>query len=263
MKRVLEYLNGTLDEFLTLGADDIRFMKTWVDVSYAVHKDMKSHTGGCVGFGRGALMSKCSKQKLNVKSSTESKLVGASDYLPSTIWGKKFLEAQGYTLQENVFYQDNQSAIKFEKNGRSSCGPNSRHIDIRYFFIKDRLGIENIEVRHCPTEEMLADFFTKPLQGNLFRKFREVIQGHKHISTLKSKPPLPSQERVGERNKENVRNEIGGQKTDGRKTDGRFVEPRKPSKPTYADILGNRVPNVRLESERTRGPPLSPLTLVK
>jgi hypothetical protein len=123
LKRVLEYLKGTLDEFCMLGADNITMMKTWVDASYAVHKDMKSHTGGVVSFGRGAIMSKSSKQKLNTKSSTEAELVGASDYLPYPIWAKKFLEAQGYFLKENVFFQDNQSTIRFEKNGRKSCGP--------------------------------------------------------------------------------------------------------------------------------------------
>jgi hypothetical protein len=133
-------------------------------------------------------MSKSSKQKLNTKSSTEAELAEASDCLRYPIWGKEFLEAQGYTLKENVFYQDNQSTIRYEKNGRKSCGPNSRHRDIRYFFIKDRLGVENVSVHYCPAEQMLADFFTKPLQGSLFRKFREVIMGHKHIDTLKEVP---------------------------------------------------------------------------
>jgi hypothetical protein len=168
LKRVLEYVFGTLDEFLILGADDITIMKTWVDASYTVHKDVKSHTGGAVSFGIGAVMSKSSKQILNTKSSTEAELVGASDYLPYPIWGKKFLEGQGYVLKENTFYKDNQSTIRFTKNGRRSCGPNSRHIDLCYFWIKDRLEIENVDVQYCPTEQMLADFFTKPLQGNLF-----------------------------------------------------------------------------------------------
>ena len=50
-------------------------MKTWVDASYAVYNNMKSHTGGVVSFGRGVTMSKSSKQKLNTKSSTEAELV--------------------------------------------------------------------------------------------------------------------------------------------------------------------------------------------
>lgn len=48
-----------------------------------------------------------------------------------------------------------------------------------------------------PTEQMLADIFTKPLQGSLFRKFKDIIMGQKHINTLKTSAMSPSQERVG------------------------------------------------------------------
>ena len=67
--------------------------------------------------------------------------------------------------------------MKLEKNGRKSCGDKSRHIDIRYFFIKDVLRRENIDLQHCPTERMIADFYTKPLQGSLFIKMRNFIMG--------------------------------------------------------------------------------------
>jgi hypothetical protein len=157
--------------------------------------------------------------------------------LPYPIWTKKFLAFQGYTLKDNKFYQDNQSTIHFEKNGRKSYGPNSRHIDIvRYFFIKDRMAIEGINVEHCPTEQMLADFFTKPLQGSLFRKFREVIMGHKHIDSLKPPPPpTPSQERV----EKNIlpADEIVRNGADVRKADVRF---RKPTRATYAAMVGRK-----------------------
>jgi hypothetical protein len=55
LKRVLEYLQGTLDEFLMLGADHIGIMKTWVDASYAMHEDMKSHTGALFPLGKARL----------------------------------------------------------------------------------------------------------------------------------------------------------------------------------------------------------------
>ena len=171
LKRLLQYLNRTIDDVLILGADSLTKLMTWVDAAYGVHRDMKSHTGGAMSLGRGAVMCKSSKQKLNTKSSTEAELVGASDYLPNTIWAKMFLESQGYAVQENHFLQDNQSAIKLEVNGRASCGQKSRHIDIRYFFMQDRIKTEGIEVVYCPTEDILADFFTKALQGSLFEKF--------------------------------------------------------------------------------------------
>ena len=198
LKRLLEYIRGTLDLEYTIGADSLGRVRSWVDAAYAVHEDMKSHTGGVMSFGRGGLLCKSTKQKLNTKSSTEAELVGASDYLPNTLWVKMFMEAQGFEIVENMFEQDNESAIKLETNGRASAGSKSRHINVRYFWIKDRTASEGIHIRHCPTLAMLGDFFTKPLQGNLFRKFRAVILGYEHTNTLTTAAfPTPLEERVG------------------------------------------------------------------
>lgn len=65
--------------------------------------------------------------------------------------------------------------MKLETNGRMSAGQKSRHINIRYFWIKDRTEAYKIKIRHCPTLGMFADFFTKLLQGHLLRRFRSVI----------------------------------------------------------------------------------------
>jgi AAA ATPase containing von Willebrand factor type A (vWA) domain len=196
--RVLQYLRGTLDDKLILGAIDIKKMKSFVDAAFAVHADMKSHTGGGISWGIGILLSMCQKQKLNSKSSTEAEVIGVSDFLPNIIWARMFLEQQGYDIDKNVLYQDNQSAMKIEMNGAKSCGRQSRHIDMRYFFIKDRLESENIKVIYCPTEHMVADFFTKPLQGRLFHYLKRIIMGQEPITTLTSQFWTEKQERVGE-----------------------------------------------------------------
>jgi hypothetical protein len=112
LKRVLEYINATVDLEYTLGADDLEKIGTWVDASYAVHPDMKSDSSGIMSHGTGGILCKSTKQKLNTKSSTEAELVGASDYLPSTIWVKMLLEKQGFSVSENLFEQGNKSAIK-------------------------------------------------------------------------------------------------------------------------------------------------------
>ena len=117
--------------------EDFNVLQTWVDASYATHPDMRSHTGGVISLGHGVINSKSSKQKINTKSSTEAEVVGASDFISHTMWTSWFLKEQGYVMKSNIFYQDNQSAILLEKNGRNSCGDKSRHINIRYFFIKD------------------------------------------------------------------------------------------------------------------------------
>ena len=134
-------------------------------------------------------MSRSVKQKLNTTSSTESEVVGAADYLPNTIWLMKFFECQGYKLRKSVLHQDNESAIRLERNGKRSSSRRTRHIDIRYFATKDRLKREGIQVIYCPTETMVADYFTKPLQGALFRKLRAIIMGHELVSTL-SRPTI-------------------------------------------------------------------------
>ena len=73
------------------------------------------------------------------------------------------------------------------KNGIRSAGAKSRHIDIRFFWISDRLKIEKIKLEYCPTELMLGDFFTKALQGKLFENMRDVIHGIKDKSILDQK----------------------------------------------------------------------------
>jgi hypothetical protein len=198
LRRLLEYLRGTQELKLHLRADSLSTFTTWVDASFATHPDMRSHTGGVISFGRGGLICKSTKQKINTKSSTEAELVGASDYLPHTLFTKLFLEAQGHPIPHALFHQDNESAIKMERNGKLSSGNHSRHIDIRYFFITDHSKRSHIDIQHCPTGAMLADFLTKPLQGSLFRKFRAVLLGHAHVSTLHSPvPATPPEERVG------------------------------------------------------------------
>ena len=171
-------------------------LKTWIDASYAPHPDTKSHTGGCLSLGRCVVMSKSSKQKLNSKSSTEAEVIGVSDVLPYNLCTIFFLNEQGNQVVENELYQDNQSAIRMEWNGRRSTGPQSRHINIRYFWVKDAADREGINITYSPTYRMLADFMTKPLQGKLFKIFRDVIMGVVHVSTLDKLIGPPRKERV-------------------------------------------------------------------
>jgi len=174
LARVMRYLRGTTDLSLTLEADDLRVVKWWVDGSFAVHPDMKSHTGATMTLGKGSPYSTSTRQKLNTKSSTESELVAVDDVMPQALWTSYFLEAQGYDI-ESLIYQDNQSAILLEKNGRRSSGKRTRHVNIRYFFVADRVKAGEVNIKYCPTGEMRGDFFTKPLQGTAFRKFRELV----------------------------------------------------------------------------------------
>ena len=62
--------------------------------------------------------------------------------------------------------------------------------------MKDRVNKKEVEIKYCPTTLMLGDYFTKPLQGNLFRRFRDVIMGKVHINDLLLDPNFKIKERV-------------------------------------------------------------------
>ena len=138
---------------------------------------MRGHTGAGLSLGRGFPLSHSGKQKLNTRSSTESELVAVDDLMPEVLWTRQFLQEQGYAVKENIVYQDNQAAILLEKNGKLSSGKRTKHINTRYFFVTDRIEKGDLTVEWCPTEDMTGDFFTKPLQGALFRRFRDLIMG--------------------------------------------------------------------------------------
>jgi hypothetical protein len=90
--------------------------------------------------------------------------------MPQNLWALYFTKHQGRFLNDNISYQDNTSTICMEKNGKMSTGKMTKHINILYFFCTDRIKKGELSVEYCPTLDMIADYFTKSLQGSLFRK---------------------------------------------------------------------------------------------
>jgi len=68
-------------------------------------------------------------------------------------------------------------AMQLEMNGRASSSKRTRHIEIRYYYVADRVDKGDLRVVWCPTDEMIADFLTKPLQGKAFVKFWDLLMG--------------------------------------------------------------------------------------
>jgi hypothetical protein len=173
----------------------MRLIKWFIDASYAVHPDMKNHTGGYMMLGKGIAYGASTKQKLNSKSSTESELVGISDVMPQVLWTRyflEFLEVQGCChMSDSIVYQDNQSTMLLEKNGRGSSSKRTRHINIRFCFVADHIVAGKGKIEYCLTGGMLADYFTKLLQGSNFQKFQ------KQILNLKSDPDQKSAQIIG------------------------------------------------------------------
>ena len=149
--------------------------------------DMKSRTGYCLALEKGSVVSGSTKQKITTRSSTESELVGVDGTITFIEWISLFMKCQVKNYPDSdplkllgtkvLAQQDNTSTIKLARNGRRSCGQRTRHINMRYFYITDKINDGTVVMSYCPTKAMVSDYFTKPLQGSLFRLHRNAIMG--------------------------------------------------------------------------------------
>jgi hypothetical protein len=195
LTRVIKYLRRTISIPLVLGWDGSGQLKWSVDASFAIHKDMRSHTGAVLSMGQGALLSMSMKQKINTKSSTEAELVGVDDAMNFVEWIQLFVEQQIKLINTDsvlnkigndvVIQQDNTSTIQLVNNGKQSSTKRTRHINIRYFYVTSKIKSGRIRVIYHPTKQMVSDYLTKPLQGSLFRTHRNSIMGHDEDSIAK------------------------------------------------------------------------------
>ena len=119
LHRVSKYLRNTRDLTLTLEPNE--HPNWWVDSSYGVHPDTRSHIGNVMSLGKVATYSTSCKQKLNTKSSTEVELVAIDDAMGQVLWMRDFLAAQGMFIPEaKTIYKDNKSTILTAENGKGS-----------------------------------------------------------------------------------------------------------------------------------------------
>ena len=101
-----------------LRAENISVIKCHVVSAFTVHPDFKSHARGGMNMVKTVVKTILRKIKLNTKSSIESKMVGEDSASIMNVWNKIFIEAQGYKVDENIFYHNNQRNMLLELNGK-------------------------------------------------------------------------------------------------------------------------------------------------
>jgi hypothetical protein len=155
-------------------------LKCYCDAAFAVHDTRESQSGFVFTLGDFGIpiLWKSIKQKLVANSSTEAELICIYDALDHILWIRRVLEWLGYDQGTTKLYQDNTSTITMAHMGRGASGSNTKHIDIRYFFIKQFIDAKVIEIDHLGTDQMIGDFFASPRQGQDFRRSRDVIMGY-------------------------------------------------------------------------------------
>lgn len=179
LRRVVAYLEATKDLGIKIKPQSMK-LYCYCDAGFAVHDKRESHSGILFTLGKfgNPILWKSIKQKLVATSSTEAELICIHDGMDYLLWMRRVLEWLGFPQETTTLYQDNTSTITMAHMGRGSSGSRTKHIDIRYFFIKQFIDAKLVEIDHLGTDHMLGDFFASPRQGQDFRHARDVIMGY-------------------------------------------------------------------------------------
>ena len=117
---------------LKLTVKNMSLIMWWVDASYNADWDNRRHNGAMLILGKGDIISNSNKKNLNVNISTEGELFATHDQLPDIMHTMYFMESQGYTIDKNIIYQDNQSTIRIQVNRRISSGKKTKHVSYSF-----------------------------------------------------------------------------------------------------------------------------------
>ncbi|KAJ9548573.1 hypothetical protein OSB04_021116, partial [Centaurea solstitialis] len=167
VKRIFRYLKETPNLGLWYSKDSGFDLTAYSDSDFAGCKiDRKSTTGGCHLLG-GKLVSWTSKKQNSVSTSTaEAEYVAAEICCAQVLWLRNQLQDYDIQLSKIPIYCDNTSAIAIANN--PVLHSKTKHIEVRYHFIRDHVMNGDIELHFVPTEYQLADLFTKPLDVTRF-----------------------------------------------------------------------------------------------
>ena len=176
-KRVLRYLDLTINHKLQLGATNDG-LQMFVDADWAGNsRDRKSNSGLLLQFGGGLVAWSTRKQTCVALSSTEAEFVALAEGCQELIWTRRLLEEVGEAaVGPTTVFEDNQSCMKLVDSDKIER--RSKHIETRYFFVRDLKEKGTISLKYCPTEDMLADVMTKPLARIKLEKLRSAIGVH-------------------------------------------------------------------------------------
>ena len=169
-KRILRYLKGTVSLGLSYKKCADGILTGYSDADWAGDVDDRHSTSGNVfSLARGAVSWLSKKQATVALSTAEAEYVALSTATQEAIWLRRLLTDVGEPLEEPiVIHEDNQGAIAMAKNPVDHA--RTKHIDIRYHFVRE--GVQNgvIVLKYVATDEMIADILTKPLPKHRFEK---------------------------------------------------------------------------------------------
>jgi hypothetical protein len=173
VKRVLRYLQGAKDSRLVLGGAN-RGLEGFTDADYANRPDRHSISGYAFLYGGGAISWSSKRQSTIALSSTEAEYISLSNGSREAIWLRSLFGEMTKPLETPTpIFCDNQGAKSLAKDNTNHAG--TKHIDVQYHFVREAVEANKITIIYTPTDDMLADIFTKPLARPKLDKFCHML----------------------------------------------------------------------------------------
>jgi len=188
VKRILKYLKGTADYGLYYSTAQSDHLKAFSDADYAGDVNTrKSITGYVLKLGESTVAWSSQKQKSVALSTTEAEYMAASQTVKEIIWVKSLLNS--FALFQNLsttLYLDNKNAEKLIRN--PEFHQRSKHIDVRYHFVRDAYRTNEFTLEHIPSRDQQADLMTKPLTKAILETQKRMLNiiSSKECETMNS-----------------------------------------------------------------------------
>ena len=175
VKRIIRYLIGTRDLGIIFGSSgSFSEVKGFTDADYAGCVESRKSRSGFVFLLNGGPVSWSSqRQSVVALSTTEAEYIALSHGTKEAIWLRRILNDLNIKCESVPISIDNQSAIKLANN--SEYHKRSKHIDIRFHFIRDVVNKREIEIKYVMSKNQLADLLTKPLPKQQFSHLRDCL----------------------------------------------------------------------------------------
>jgi phosphopantetheinyl transferase (holo-ACP synthase) len=177
VKRVFRYLKGSLNYSITYSGDTKTslYITGYTDADYAGDKDeYKSTTGYIFYLANGPISYKSKLQPITAQSTTEAEYIALANATKEATYIKALITELGLYKQSNIpIYSDNNGAIQLAKN--PAYHERSKHINVRYHLIRQKLADNTISIHYIPTKDQKADGLTKPLSKTRFKEFIDLI----------------------------------------------------------------------------------------
>ena len=177
VKRIMRYLNGSLMLGLhySNNAEEGKELIGYSDADWAGDLDDRKSTSGFIfSLSGGAVSWRSKKQTCVALSTAEAEYIALAAAFQEAVWLRRLLSEMGECCTNpTTVFEDNQSAMCIAKN--QHCHGKTKHVDIKYHFVREQTSSGDFELKYCNTDDMKADMFTKSLCGPKFTKFRSMI----------------------------------------------------------------------------------------